>query len=78
MDFMTQAPETKQGQVRFTGPKYVFIREEQSRRDVFAHNSEILDGEQLQVGDQVEFLAIQEMGGPHKGKLRAIEVRKLA
>ena len=77
MDFMTQAPETKQGQVRFAGPRYLFIREEQSRRDIFAHVSEVLDGEQLQEGDQVEFLAVREVGGKYNGKIKAIEVRKI-
>ena len=77
MDFMAQVPVTKQGQVKSISSQYMFIREEQSRRDVFVHNSEVLDGEKLEVGDAVEFLAIQEVGGPHHGKIKGLEVRKI-
>ena len=78
MDVESMVPETRTGLVRFVGKKYLFVRDEVSRQDVFLHLTEIMDGEQVQLGDRLEFLLIVEQGGKHHGKWRGVDARKIS
>lgn len=72
-DLLVEA-ELRTGTVKKKANKFGFIRDEKSRRDVFFHESELIDCSfnELQKGDQVVFLATLDK----KGKLRAVDVGK--
>ena len=77
--------ETRSGVVKILvdvdeekGRCYGFIRDSESKVDIYFHESELVDVgfDELKAGDHVLYFVIRQTSGKNAGKLQAIEVVK--
>ena len=77
MELTNLPPESRQGTVKHIDrkKKYGFIRDDNSRQDLFFHANEVTDNgfDGLQVGSIVSFFAIPDYG-KQEGKFKAVDV----